>query len=584
MNVFAHIADKLNIVLDDLFPDLEARGVARDRITVEPPRDASHGDISTNAAMILAKPLKQKPRDIAELIQARLQDDSEITNAEIAGPGFINLTLATSLWQEVVKSVLQQGADFGKTDIGKGEKVNVEFVSANPTGPMHVGHVRGAVFGDALASIMEFVGYDVSREYYINDAGGQVDQLARAVHWRYREALGKVEGKMPEGLYPGDYLLPLAKELATEHGDTFVDAGEADWLEDFKQRALDAMMDMIRADLKSLNIEHDHFFSEKSLHGQDGTIVQTLDWLRGQGLIYQGTLPPPKGKLPDEWEDREQTLFRAEQFGDDTDRALVKSNGDFTYFAADIAYHRDKYLRGFNHQIDVLGADHGGYVKRLKAAVKAVSNDEADLDVRLCQIVRLMREGEPIKMSKRSGNLITLRELVDEVGPDATRFMMLYRRNDAMLDFDYAKVVDQTRENPVFYVQYAHARSCSVFRNAKRDMPDLDISPAALKAASLADLSDPAEIELIKVLAQFPRIIALAASAHEPHRLAFYLYQLAGAFHSFWTKGKESPELRFININNETITIGRLAMVEAVRTVLGRGLDLLGVSAPSQLS
>lgn len=583
MNVFAHIADKLNVILDELFPDLDNQ-ISRDRITVEPPRDASHGDISTNAAMILAKPLGQKPRDIAELILEKLQADDDIAHAEIAGPGFINLTLATGIWHQVVRAVLNEGDKFGKSDIGKGEKVNVEFVSTNPTGPMHVGHVRGAVFGDALASIMGFAGYDVTREYYINDAGGQVDQLARSVHWRYRNTLGKVEGKMPEGLYPGDYLQPLAKELADEFGEKYVGAAEGEWLENFKQRALDAMMDLIRTDLKSLNIEHDFFFSEKTLHGEGGAIAQTLDWLRGQGLIYQGTLAPPKGKLPDDWEDREQTLFKAKQFGDDTDRALIKSNGDFTYFAADIAYHRDKYLRGFNHQIDVLGADHGGYVKRLKAAVKATSNGEAELDVRLCQIVRLMRDGEPLKMSKRSGNLITLRNLVDEVGPDATRFMMLYRRNDAMLDFDYAKVVDQTRDNPVFYVQYAHARACSVFRNARRDVPDFDVSAQALRAAKLTSLTDDAEIELIKSLAQFPRVIALAASAHEPHRLAFYLYQLAGAFHSFWTKGKESPELRFIKANNETITIERLAMVEAVQSVLRCGLGLLGVNAPQELS
>ncbi len=578
MNVFALFATRVADALKALYPEIT--GEALSRLVVEPPRDAAHGDLSSNAAMVVAKPLGKNPRDIASALAEHFKSDPDVASVEVAGPGFVNFRLKTPIWHEVLKAV---GPEYGKADIGKGERVNVEYVSANPTGPMHVGHTRGAVFGDALASLMAYVGYDVTREYYINDAGSQIDTLSKSTMLRYREALGETID-IPSGFYPGDYLIPVGQALKVEFGTSLLDKPEAEALALVKDRVLAAMMDLIRADLAKLNIHHDVFFSERQLHGQGGDVDTTLEWLRAQDMVYQGRLEPPKGKTPEDWEDREQTLFRATNYGDDVDRPLVKSNGSYTYFAADIAYHRNKYLRGFKHMVNVLGADHSGYVSRLKAAVKAVSHGEADIDVRICQLVRLLKNGEPFKMSKRSGDLVTLADVVEEVGSDATRFMLLYRRNDAAMDFDFAVVKEQSRDNPVFYVQYAHARTYSVFRKVAEELPSLDVSPAALAAADLSLLSSEADVELIKTLAQWPRIVASAADAHEPHRVAFYLYELASAFHGFWAKGNQDVALRFVNADDSKLTTARLALVGAVRQVLVNGLTLLGVSAPEELS
>ncbi|MDF2799963.1 MAG: arginine--tRNA ligase [Devosia sp.] len=588
MDVFALFAARVADALASLYPDLAPELLAR--IVVEPPRDPAHGDLSTNAAMIVAKPMGKNPREVANAIVEHFKADTDVNSVEVAGPGFINFRLAPAIWFQVLRSVAELGPDFGRSTLGKGEKVNIEYVSANPTGPMHVGHTRGAVFGDTLASLMAYSGFEVTREYYINDAGSQINTLAsstllryREALLRYREALGETI-EIPSGFYPGDYLLPVGQALAAEFGPKLLAMPEAEALAIVKDRVLVAMLELIRADLAKLNIHHDVFFSEKTLHGQGGDIDTTLDWLREQGMVYQGRLEAPKGKTPEDWEDREQTLFRATDWGDDVDRALVKSDGSYTYFAADIAYHRNKYLRGFKHMVNVLGADHSGYVKRLQAAVKAVSGGAADMDVKICQLVRLMKNGEPFKMSKRSGDLVTLADVVEEVGADAVRFMLLFRRNDAAMDFDFALVKEQTRDNPVFYVQYAHARTFSVFRTAARDLPGTDVSPAALALAQLDRLDSPADLELIRALAAWPRSVAAAAVAHEPHRVAFYLHELAAAFHGFWAKGNEDPRLRFVNADDPMLSLARLALVDAVRQVLGNGLAILGVSAPEELS
>ncbi len=584
MDIFASFAKRIAAAFVELYPDnSEAQGLLS-RATIEPPRDPAHGHMSTNIAMVSARALKQNPRAVAEALAKVLRDDPDIISVEVAGPGFLNLRLAPHVWQGVLSAALEAKSNFGRSETGGGAKVNVEFVSTNPTGPMHVGHTRGAVFGDTLASLLDFCGYDVTREYYINDAGAQVDVLARSAYLRYRQALGQDIGDIPQGLYPGDYLVPVGEALAEEFGDRFLDKPEGDWLAIIRDKVLEAMLDLIRADLAYLGVKHDFFFSEKTLHGETGKIAQTLEWLRAEGLIYEGRLEAPKGKAPEDWEDREQTLFRAKDFGDDTDRPLIKSDGSYTYFAADIAYHRDKFLRGFLDQIIVLGADHSGYTKRLQAAVRAVSAGEAAIDVKICQIVRLLRDGKPFKMSKRSGELVTVADVVGEVGRDAVRFMLLFRRNEATMDFDFAKVKEQTRDNPVFYVQYAHARACSVAKIATRDMPEVDLSDGSLNNADLALLCSEAELELLRVLAQWPRLVASAARAHEPHRVAFYLYDLAGAFHAFWAKGKKQPQLRFVNDKDPKLTLARLAMVSGVRQVLGLGLGLLGVSAPRELS
>src|SRR6478735_3315578 len=561
-------------------------GIDLSRVVVEPPRDPAHGDMATNAAMVLAKEARKKPRDLAEQIAARLRADELIAAVDVAGPGFINLALKASAWSDALRTVLREGSSYGRSAMGAGEKVNVEYVSANPTGPMHVGHGRGAVFGDALANLLIFAGYDVVREYYVNDAGAQVDVLARSAYLRYREALGENIGEIPEGLYPGDYLKPVGQALAAAYGDKLLKMPEAEWLPIVRAKAIAMMMDEIRGDLAALNIRHDVFFSERSLiEGGTDQVAATIAFLRGKGDVYEGRLPPPKGAPVEDYEDREQTLFRATAYGDDVDRPLKKSDGGYTYFASDIAYHKSKFDRGFHNLVDVWGADHGGYVKRVEAAIKAVTSGKATLDVK---IVRLLRSGEPVKMSKRSGDFVTLREVVDEVGQDAVRFMMLYRKNDAVLDFDLAKVMEQSRDNPVFYVQYGHARGHSIFRNARTEVfPDLPEDSekriAWLGESAVERLSDPLELELLKRLAIFPRMLEAAAAAHEPHRIAFYLYDLASEFHALWTKGRDLPYLRFIINNDAELTKARLAMVQGVVSVLASGLAILGVHAPDEM-
>jgi arginyl-tRNA synthetase len=581
MDVFALFSARVAYAMQLLFPEAGADLVAR--IVVEPPRDPAHGDLSTNAAMVVAKPLGKNPREVAAALVEHFRTDPDVTSVEVAGPGFINFRLATPVWHQVLRAISAQGADYGRSNMGQGQPVNIEYVSANPTGPMHVGHTRGAVFGDTLASLMAYSGYEVTREYYINDAGGQIDILAASVMLRYREALGEAI-EIPAGLYPGDYLIPVAHALKEEFGDTLLSRPDAEVVPLVKERVLSAMLELIKADLALLDIHHDVFFSERTLHGAGGDIELTLAWLREKGMVYEGRLEPPKGKAPEDWEDREQTLFRATDYGDDVDRPLIKSDGSYTYFAADIAYHRNKFLRGFTHMINVLGADHSGYVKRLQAAVKAVSLNAADMDVRICQLVRLLKNGEPVKMSKRSGDLVTLADVVEEVGADATRFMLMYRRNDAAMDFDFALVKEQTKDNPVFYVQYAHARACSIFRTAARDLPALDLSAQALADADVSLLTNPADLDVIRVLAAWPRIVTQAAVAHEPHRVATYVHDLAAAFHGFWGKGKDDPSLRFVNADDPMLTMARLATVDAVRQVIVNALGILGVSAPAELS
>ena len=588
MNVFQRFTEHVRTAVETLAtagvfpapPDLT-------RIVVEPPRDAGHGDLATNAAMALAKEAGLKPRDLAEKIAAELARLPEVTHTEIAGPGFINLTLDPAVWRGALAGLIASGADYGRVQVGAGKPVNVEYVSANPTGPMHVGHCRGAVFGDALANLLAFAGFAVTREYYINDAGAQVDVLARSAFLRYREARGETIGAIPEGLYPGDYLKPVGAALAAEYGDKLASMPEAEWLPLVRAKAIAMMMAMIRDDLAALNVIHDVFFSERSLIEGRDQVGAAIEALRAQDNVYEGRLPPPKGAPVEDYEDREQTLFRATAFGDDVDRPLKKSDGSYTYFASDIAYHKSKFERGFRDMIDVWGADHGGYIKRMRAAVKAVSDSSADLDVKIVQLVKLSRGGVEVKMSKRSGEFVTLREVVDEVGRDAVRFMMLYRKNDAALDFDLAKVIEQSRDNPVFYVQYGHARGHSIFRNAAEGLPDLPADPAAradyLARAALDRLDDSAELALMRKLALYPRLIEAAALAHEPHRVAFYLYELASEFHAQWTRGNDAPHLRFIILDDLTITAARLALVQGIVNVLASGLALLGVEAPQEM-
>lgn len=585
MNVFQDFADRVGRIVQPIVAErAPTEAIDLTRILVEPPRDPTHGDLACNAAMILAKPLAMKPRELATRIAASLAADPDVDSAEVAGPGFINLRLRRSYWQKTVTAILEAGRNYGRREPASLGPINVEYVSANPTGPMHVGHCRGAVVGDALASLLANAGYEVTREYYINDAGAQVDVLARSAFLRYREALGEVIGAIPEGLYPGDYLKPVGAALVAAHGDSLLAKSEAEWLPVVRHAAVGAMMVMIKEDLATLNVVHDVFFSERSLiEGGRDKVAEAIDALAGRGLIYEGTLPPPKGQLPEDWEDREQTLFRSTEFGDDVDRPLKKSDGSYTYFASDIAYHFDKYRRGFKSMIDVWGADHGGYVKRMRAAVRAITGGEGDLDVKLCQLVKLFRSGEPVRMSKRSGDFVTLRELVEEVGADAIRFMMVFRKNDAPLDFDFEKVKEQSKDNPVFYVQYAHARTCSIFRQVRGEMPGLDTSASALNGADLSLLTDSGEMAIIRRLAEYPRVIEAAAAAHEPHRIAFYLHDLASELHGHWNRGKELPQLRFIDVANSAVTLARLALVNATKLVLSTGLAILGVSAPEEM-
>jgi arginyl-tRNA synthetase len=585
MNLFTDFDNRIKNVLEELEIVREKRAdLDFGRISVEPPRDQSHGDVATNAAMVLAKPLGLNPRALADLIVVELQKDPEVAEVSVAGPGFINVRLSVVYWQKLLAQMVKAGVDYGRSTLGGGRKVNVEYVSANPTGPMHVGHCRGAVVGDALANLLGFAGYAVSKEYYINDAGSQIDVLARSVFMRYREALGEAIGEIPPGLYPGDYLVPVGEALAAEYGSSLRLMPEANWLPIIKDKAIDAMMVMIREDLAALNVVHEVFFSERSLHAGNGAPIRTaINDLTFKGHVYKGVLPPPKGQLPEDWEDREQTLFRSTEVGDDIDRPLIKSDGTYTYFAADVAYFKDKFDRGFDEMIYVLGADHGGYVKRLEAVARAVSEGKSKLTVLLCQLVKLYRNGEPVKMSKRSGDFVTLREVVDEVGRDPVRFMMIYRKNSEPLDFDFAKVTEQSKDNPVFYVQYAHARCMSVFRQAAEAFPDVDIAGIDLSAAIVGNISDPSELQLLAKLAEYPRVIEAAALAQEPHRIAFYLYDLASAFHGHWNKGKEQPELRFVNDKNRELTLARLGLVNAVASVLKSGLSIAGTAAPDEM-
>ncbi|MEE9454256.1 MAG: arginine--tRNA ligase [Paracoccaceae bacterium] len=580
MNVFADIKTLVLQNLDALVAEgaLPA-GLDYANVTVEPPRDAAHGDMATNAAMVLAKPAGKKPRDIAEMLAAKLAGDARVMTVDIAGPGFLNLRLDPMLWLGVIPAALKQGRDFGRSKLGVGRKVNVEFVSVNPTGPLHVGHTRGAVFGDSLAGLLDFAGYDVTREYVINDGGGQIDTLARSVYLRYLEAHGQ-EVSFPDGVYPGDYLIPVAQALKDKVGDAYLDQSEGVWLQDIRNFATDAMMDLIRSDMALLGVEMDVFFSEKSLYGT-GKIESCLDILDKKGLIYKGTLPPPKGKELESWEPREQTLFRSTAHGDDVDRPIKKSDGSWTYFAPDIAYHYDKIDRGFDELIDVLGADHSGYVKRMKAAVSALSDGAVPLDIKLCQLVRLFEDGKPFKMSKRAGTFILLSDVVKLVGADVTRFVMLTRKNDAQLDFDLAKVKEQSKDNPVFYVQYAHARVTSVLKKATE--AGMDVSDAHLAAADMSLLSHTAELSLAKKLAEWPRLLETAAKTHEPHRIAFYLFELASDFHALQHLGKIEPELRFILPGNPAQSLARVALIRSVAVAIAAALGILGITPAKEM-
>ncbi|WP_299416366.1 arginine--tRNA ligase [uncultured Sulfitobacter sp.] len=580
MNLFADIRSLVLHALDAMVAagDLPA-GLSTDNVTAEPPRDASHGDMATNAAMVLAKPAGMKPRDIAEKLAVRLSDDPRVTSAEVAGPGFLNLRLAPAVWQNVAQTVLDSGTDYGRATLGAGKSVNVEYVSANPTGPLHVGHTRGAVFGDALASLLAFAGWDVTREYVINDGGGQIGMLARSVYLRYLEAHGK-EVAFPEGTYPGDYLVPVGAALKEKVGDQYIDQPEDIWLGPIGDFATDAMMELIRDDLALLGVKMDRFFSEKSLYNT-GKIEACLDKLDKMGLIYNGTLEPPKGKLPDDYEAREQTLFKSTEFGDDQDRAIKKHDGAWTYFAPDIAYHNDKVERGYDALINVFGADHGGYVKRMKAAVHALSGGTVPLDIKLTQLVKLFKNGEEFKMSKRAGNFVLLSDLIREVGKDVTRFVMLTRKNDAPLDFDFDKVTEQSRENPVFYVQYAHARVASVLRKAAD--AGIAVDDATLKSADLSKLDHAAELALLRKVAEWPRLVETAARSNEPHRIAFYLYELAGDLHGFWNLGNAETGLRFIQEDDPATSQAKIALARAVAIVIAAGLGILGVTPADEM-
>jgi len=579
MNLFAEIRALVVASLEDMVAaGALPAGLDMGAVAVEPPRDALHGDMATNAAMVLAKPAGQPPRAIAEALAARLAADPRIVSAEVAGPGFLNLRLSPESWRAIVRAALVEGRDYGRSTMGRGVRVNVEFVSANPTGPMHVGHTRGAVFGDALAALLDFAGHEVTREYYINDAGAQVDVLARSAYERYREAHG-LSPEIAEGLYPGDYLIPVGEALKAKFGDALLERPEADWLAPVREFATAEMMQMIRGDLALLGVKMDVFSSEKAITAS-GKIEEAIAALRGMGLIYEGVLEPPKGKLPEDWEEREQTLFRSTAHGDDVDRPVRKSDGSWTYFAPDIAYHWDKVSRGFDQLIDVLGADHGGYVKRLKAVVSALSGGRVPLEVKLIQLVKLFKNGEPFKMSKRAGTFVTLRDVVEQAGPDVTRFVMLTRKNDAALDFDFDKVLEQSKDNPVFYVQYAHARVCSVVRKATE--AGIVATDATLARADLGHLAHEAELALAKKIAEWPRLVEIAARGQEPHRVAFYLYELASDLHALWNRGNEDAALRFIQ-EDADVSQAKIALARAAGVVISAGLGILGVTPAEEM-
>jgi arginyl-tRNA synthetase len=580
MNLFAEIRSLVTASLDALVTEgVLPQGLDYAQVAVEPPRDPAHGDMATNAAMVLAKPAGMQPRAIAEALAARLATDARVTGAEVAGPGFLNLRLSPLVWQSIVKAALVEGTGFGKSTLGQGKRVNVEFVSANPTGPMHVGHVRGAVVGDALSRLLAYAGWDVTREYYINDGGAQVDVLARSAFERYREANG-LEPEIREGLYPGDYLIPVGEALKAKYGASLLDQPESVWLADIREFATEMMMEEIRGDLAQLGVRMDVYSSEKALYGT-GQIEAAIQALRDMGLIYEGVLEPPKGKTLDDWEPREQTLFRSTAHGDDVDRPVMKSDGSWTYFAPDIAYHYNKVQRGFDELIDIFGADHGGYVKRMKAAVSALSGGRVPLDIKLVQLVKLYKNGEPFKMSKRAGTFVTLRDVVEQAGADVTRFMMLTRKNDVTLDFDFAKVLEQSKDNPVFYVQYANARINSVMRKSVE--AGIDCGDAALSGADLGILTHPAEIEMAKKIAEWPRLVEIAAKGNEPHRIAFYLFELASEFHGLWNKGNDDTSLRFVQEGNAATSAAKIALARAVGVVISAGLGILGVTPVEEM-
>ena len=583
MNIFADFNERIRKAVEALeLTPKDGGKLDLSRIAVEPPRDATHGDIASNVAMVLSKAAGENPRALAERIATVLRADPDVESIEVAGPGFVNIRLGDAFWQRFLGGILQAGQDYGRSTIGAGRKVNVEYVSANPTGPMHVGHCRGAVVGDALANILGFAGYEVTKEYLINDAGAQIDVLARSVLLRYREALGEDIGEIPPGLYPGDYLVPVGQALVDEFGRSLNQMPEDEALSIAKDRAIDAMMVIIREDLALLNVHHEVFFSERTLHADNARKIRAaINELTFKGHVYKGRLPPPKGERPDDWEDREQTLFKSTEVGDDMDRPLVKSDGSYTYFAGDVGYMYDKVGRGFDELIFVLGADHGGYVKRLEALARAVTDGRVKLTVLLCNLVKLFRDGEPVRMSKRAGEFVTLRDVVDEVGRDPIRFMMLYRKSSEPLDFDFAKVTEQSKDNPVFYVQYASARTHSVFRQAREQLGELPDTAGLI--GRLDRLTDPGEIALVRKLAEYPRLIESAAGAQEPHRLAFYLYDLASALHAHWNRGHDDQGLRFVKVNDPESTYARLGLVQAVQGVLASGLALIGADAPSEM-
>jgi arginyl-tRNA synthetase len=580
MNLFTDIGT----LVTDAIANLQSQGTLPPDldlgpVTVEPPRDPLHGDMATNAAMVLAKPAQMKPRDIADALAPLLMADPRVSTAEVAGPGFLNIRLAPVVWQTVARAVIREGTGYGRSIMGQGRRVNVEYVSANPTGPMHVGHARGAIVGDATASLLAYAGYDVTREYYINDGGAQVDVLARSVYLRYLEA-HDLSVDWPEGSYPGDYLIDVGEALKAKVGDIYIDKDESVWLAEVRTFATDAMMDLIRADLASLGVKMDYFFSEKSLY-DTGLIETAIQTLKDKGLIYRGTLEPPKGKTPEDWEPREQTLFKSTAYGDDVDRPIMKSDGSWTYFAPDIAYHYDKVSRGFDMLIDIFGADHSGYVKRMKAAVSALSDKRVPLDIKLIQLVKLYKNGEPFKMSKRAGTFVTLRDVVDMVGADAARFHMLTRKPDAALDFDFDKVKEQSKDNPVFYVQYAHARICSVLRKAAE--AGIDCTDAALLDADLSGMTHQTELDVAKKLAEWPRLVEIAARTNEPHRIAFYLFELASDFHALWNKGNDKQHLRFLQEGDNPASAEKIALPRAVGVVISAGLGILGVTPVEEM-
>ncbi len=566
------------LVSEDALPD----GLDTSRITVEPPREEGHGHVATNAAMVLAKPSGREPRELAEAIAAKLLMDEAVAAVDVASPGFINITLNDEVWYRELGAIITAGTNYGNSALGANEAVNVEYVSANPTGPMHVGHGRGAAIGESLATLLQKVGYKVTREYWVNDAGAQIDTLSRSLYLRYREALGEDIGEIPKGLYPGDYLKAPAQTVAEEDGDQWLDAEESEWLKPFRDYAVDAMMALIRADLERLGIVFDVFTFETAMV-DSGKVQDALDTLTDKGHMYTGVLEPPRGKKPEDWEPRPQTLFRSTDFGDDVDRPLIKSDGSWTYFSTDIAYHLDKYRRGFRTMINIWGADHGGYVKRMQAAVKALTEDDGSLDVKLCQMINLLDGGEPYKMSKRAGSFITIQNVVDKVGKDVFRFIMMTRKNDARLDFDLQKVTEQSKDNPVFYVQYAHARICSVLRHARELFGEDAVSDKALLKADYAHLGDDAEKALIRHLAGWPRLVESAALAHEPHRVAFYLSDLASSFHSLWNLGKDNTQLRFIVDDNNELSLARMALIRGVAVVIASGLEVFGVTPVEEM-